>query len=107
MSLTFTEENEGMTVKRRGRPRKNANFQGKKLFVEQSSSDEEDSIGASDHEAQDEEDEDEDEDDEAPLIQSIKSASKLRTLKVKRDGVGQKKLGNSVQTTDNMAASGT
>lgn len=86
-------------MKRRGRPRKNANLRGKKLFVENSSSEEEDSIGVSDYEARDEE-------DEAPLIHSIKSASKLRALKVKRDGVGQKKVGNLAPIIDNLDATG-
>ncbi|KAK1277265.1 hypothetical protein QJS04_geneDACA003332 [Acorus gramineus] len=72
------EEKEEATVKRRGRPRKARNIQGKKLFDGQSSSEGEDSISASDPEDQDEEDREEDE----PLINSFSSASKLRFMKL-------------------------
>ncbi|KAM6558472.1 hypothetical protein CsatA_027711 [Cannabis sativa] len=75
------DEKEGGFVKRRGRPRKQQNVQGKKLFDEHSASEEEDSISNSDHEnAQDEEDEEEN----IPLINSIRS-SKLRSLKASKN----------------------
>ncbi|KAL3644830.1 peptidyl-prolyl cis-trans isomerase precursor [Castilleja foliolosa] len=54
------EGKEGASVKRRGRPRKNQNLQGKRLFDEQSSSEEE-SISASDKDNQN------DDEDDAPL----------------------------------------
>ncbi|CAA0828152.1 Sister-chromatid cohesion protein 3 [Striga hermonthica] len=64
---------EGATVRRRGRPRKNQNLQGKRLFDEQSSSEDEDSIRGSDQE------------DDAPLIHSLRaSSSKLRSLGLSR-----------------------
>lgn len=68
------DEKEKNTVRRRGRPRKQPNLQGKKLFEGQSSSEEE-SISASDHE---------DEEQEAPLLHSLKSSSKLRSLRLQR-----------------------
>ncbi|KAJ4968916.1 hypothetical protein NE237_015617 [Protea cynaroides] len=71
----FQDEKE--SVKRRGRPRKRRNIQGKKLFDGQGSSEEEDAISASDQDAQDEEQED-DPDEDAPLINSLISSSKLR-----------------------------
>lgn len=80
----FQDEKEGSTVRRRGRPRKRQNVQGKKLFDEHGSSEEEDSIGASDHDARDEEQQ-EDEEEDAPLIHSLRSASKLRSLRVSRE----------------------
>ncbi|KAL2894271.1 Sister-chromatid cohesion protein 3 [Bienertia sinuspersici] len=75
------EEKEGATVKRRGRPPKQRNLQGKKLFDGQSSSGEEDAISSSDQEAPDEESEDE---EDATLIDVIKSSSKLRSKKLSR-----------------------
>lgn len=73
-------------MRRRGRPRKQHNMQGKKLFDEHSSSEEEDSISASDHEnAQEEEKQDEEVEEDAPLINSIRSSSKLRSLRVPRE----------------------
>ncbi|RVX20901.1 Sister-chromatid cohesion protein 3 [Vitis vinifera] len=50
----FQDEKEGTSVRRRGRPRKRRNIQGKKLFDDHSSS-EEDSISASDEDARDDE----------------------------------------------------
>ncbi|XP_052211559.1 sister-chromatid cohesion protein 3 [Diospyros lotus] len=76
----FQDEKEGMTVRRRGRPRKRPDLQGKKLFDEHSSSEEEDAISVSDKEAEDEQQEEE----EAPLIHSLRSSAKLRSLKVPR-----------------------
>ncbi|KAH7517148.1 hypothetical protein FEM48_Zijuj09G0031600 [Ziziphus jujuba var. spinosa] len=76
------DEKEGMTVRKRGRPRKQRNIQGKKLFDEHSSSEEEDSISVSDHEdAQEEQKQDDEVEEDAPLINSIRSSSKLRVLK--------------------------
>lgn len=48
------DEKEGTSVKRRGRPRKKCNIEGKKLFDERDSSEEEDSI-SSDHGPQEQE----------------------------------------------------
>ncbi|XP_021608401.1 sister-chromatid cohesion protein 3 isoform X4 [Manihot esculenta] len=79
------EERDGTAVRRRGRPRKRQNIEGKRLFDEHSSSEEEDSISGSDHEdAQEEEKQDEEEEEETPLIHSLRS-SKLRSLKVSKD----------------------
>ncbi|KAK9067654.1 hypothetical protein SSX86_011765 [Deinandra increscens subsp. villosa] len=78
------DEKEGTTVKRgRGRPRKNPRIEGKKLFDERSSSEEEDEINASDHD--DDEENQVDEDEQVPLIQSIRASAKLRALRVSRD----------------------
>ncbi|KDP21541.1 hypothetical protein JCGZ_22012 [Jatropha curcas] len=81
----FPDEKEGTTVRRRGRPRKRQNIEGKRLFDEHSSSEEEDSISGSDQDVQEEEKQDEEEEEEAPLIHSFRSSSKLRSLKVSRD----------------------
>ena len=61
------------------------------MFDEESSSEEDDSISGSDREdAHDEEEKQEEE--EAPLIHSIRSSSKLRSLKLSRDeNKGQRK----------------
>lgn len=77
---------EGNTAKRRGRPRKARNIQGKKLFEGHSSS-EEDSITESDRNDQEEEDEEE----RQPLIHAFRSsASKLRSMRVsQQDASGQ------------------
>ncbi|KAG4120112.1 hypothetical protein ERO13_D11G123600v2 [Gossypium hirsutum] len=76
------DEKEWTTTRQRGRPRKRQNIEGRRLFDEHGSSDEEDSINTSDQEdAQVEGDE---EDDNAPLIHSLKSTSKLRSLRVSR-----------------------
>uniref|UniRef100_A0A1D1XSG5 Cohesin subunit SA-3 n=1 Tax=Anthurium amnicola TaxID=1678845 RepID=A0A1D1XSG5_9ARAE len=75
----FQDEREVNTAKRRGRPRKLRNLQGKKLFDAHASSADEDSISTSDQNDQDEDDEEE----EQPLIHSFRSsASKLRSMKV-------------------------
>ncbi|KAL5561587.1 hypothetical protein UlMin_031334 [Ulmus minor] len=90
------DEKEGTSVRRRGRPRKQRNIQGKRLFDEHSSSEEEDSISTSDHEnVRDEEEEEEN----APLINSIRS-SKLRALKVSREDKGQAKTGDARRAED-------
>ncbi|XVF73244.1 hypothetical protein PTKIN_Ptkin12aG0185900 [Pterospermum kingtungense] len=73
------DENEGLTARRRGRPRKRQNIEGKRLFDEQSSSEEEDAI-SDPEDAQGEGDKEDDEDDNAPLIHSLKACSKRRSL---------------------------
>ncbi|VFQ79972.1 unnamed protein product [Cuscuta campestris] len=79
----FQDEKEGMSVKRRGRPRKKQNLQGKKLFDEpDSSEDEEDSISESEQDA------DEEEEEEVPLIHSMRSASRLKSLNISREKKG-------------------
>ncbi|KAK9281322.1 hypothetical protein L1049_004221 [Liquidambar formosana] len=101
------DDKEGASVRRRGRPRKRRNVQGKKLFHEHSSSDEEDSISGSDQDAQDEEDKQEEE-EEVPLIHSLRSSAKLRSLRVSREeNEGQTRTGDSGRATDNVAASRT
>ncbi|KAJ4829530.1 hypothetical protein Tsubulata_035680 [Turnera subulata] len=98
------DEKEGTTGRRRGRPRKSRNIEGKRLFDEHGSSEEEDSISASDRDdVQDEEEENEDEDEEVPLIHTLKSASKLRSLRVPRDeNKGQTRTGASASRTSGM-----
>ncbi|KAJ1392728.1 Stromalin conservative domain [Sesbania bispinosa] len=81
----FQDEKEGVSVRRRGRPRKRQNIPGKKLFDEHSSSEDEDSISASEQDAQDDGGRQEEDDEDAPLIQSIRSSSKLRSLGVSRE----------------------
>ncbi|XP_057964009.1 sister-chromatid cohesion protein 3 isoform X2 [Malania oleifera] len=81
------DEREGTTVRRRGRPRKQPNIQGKKLFDEQNAG-EEDSISMYDHDAHGEEEKQGEEEEDAPLIHSFPSSSKLRSLKVTRDENG-------------------
>ncbi|XP_042517338.1 sister-chromatid cohesion protein 3 [Macadamia integrifolia] len=94
----FQDEKEN--VKRRGRPRKRRNIQGKKLFDEQGSSEEEDSISASDQDAQDEEEQVHDPEEDVPLIHSLRSSSKLRSLRVSReDSKGPARTGDSGGTT--------
>ncbi|XP_041994459.1 sister-chromatid cohesion protein 3-like isoform X2 [Salvia splendens] len=72
--------NEGTTVRRRGRPRKQQTLQGKRLFDDQISSEDEDPISGSD---QDVGAEDKEEDDEL-LIHSLRASSKLRSLRVSK-----------------------
>lgn len=74
---------EGTTVRRRGRPRKQQNLPGKRLFDEQSSS-EEDSISGSDQDAGVDEKQEDDEED-APLIHSLRASSKLRSLRISKE----------------------
>ncbi|RVW21247.1 Sister-chromatid cohesion protein 3 [Vitis vinifera] len=104
----FQDEKEGTSVRRRGRPRKRRNIQGKKLFDDHSSS-EEDSISASDEDARDDEErQGEEEEEEAPLIQSIRSSAKLRSLRVSREeNKGPTNPGDSGRATDAIAASRT
>ncbi|XP_030451538.1 sister-chromatid cohesion protein 3 [Syzygium oleosum] len=100
------EEKEGVSARRRGRPRKQRNVQGKRLFDGHSSGEEEDSIGSSDQEDGRDEKQDEDEDDEAPLINAIRSSSKLRSLRVSRDDSrSQSRLRNSSRVPDESTAS--
>ncbi|KAF3954956.1 hypothetical protein ACB098_10G086500 [Castanea mollissima] len=103
------DEKEGVSVRRRGRPRKQRNIEGKRLFDEHNSSEDEDSISAYDQEdAQDEEEkQDEEEEEDAPLINSIRS-SKLRSLRLPREeNRGQTRTGDSERAADNLAASRT
>ncbi|XP_009761977.1 sister-chromatid cohesion protein 3 isoform X2 [Nicotiana tabacum] len=72
---------EGSAMRRRGRPPKRQNLQGKKLFNKHTSSEDEESICGSDQDADEEKQDDE---EEVPLIQSIKSSSKLRSLKTSK-----------------------
>ncbi|KAI0518714.1 hypothetical protein KFK09_006150 [Dendrobium nobile] len=72
------DEGDGTAVRRRGRPRKVRNIEGKKLFHGEGSSGE-DSISITEQNSQD----DDDEEEQQPLIHSIKtSASKLKALKI-------------------------
>ncbi|XP_061366461.1 sister-chromatid cohesion protein 3 [Gastrolobium bilobum] len=104
----FQDEKEGVSVRRRGRPRKRQNITGKKLFDEQSSSEDEDSISVFEQDAQDEGGRQEEDDEDAPLIHSIRSSSKLRSLGVSREeSKSQTKTGSSVRATDNLSASRT
>ncbi|XP_073008392.1 sister-chromatid cohesion protein 3 isoform X1 [Typha latifolia] len=71
------DEKEGHTVRRRGRPRKASNIQGKKLFDRHDSS-EEDSISESDQNGEEEEEE-----EDQPLIHTFRSSvSKLRSMRL-------------------------
>lgn len=102
-----TDEKEGTSVKRRGRPRKRPNVPGKKLFEDHSSSDEE-SISASEQDAHDDEGKQEEEDEDAPLIHSIRASSKLRSLGASREeNKGQTRTGSSSKAADNISASRT
>ncbi|URE14704.1 STAG domain [Musa troglodytarum] len=75
------DEKEGNVVRRRGRPRKAINLEGKKLFDGHESS-EEDSISDSD---QNDQEEDDDEEADQPLIHTFRaSASKLRSMRIAR-----------------------
>lgn len=104
--VNFSDEKEGVSVRRRGRPRKRQNIPGKKLFDDQSSSEDEDSISAYEQDAQDEGRRQEEEDEDAPLINSIRSSSKLRSLGVSREE-SKAQTGNSSRPTDNLSASRT
>ncbi|PHT68476.1 Sister-chromatid cohesion protein 3 [Capsicum chinense] len=75
------DDKEGTVGRRRGRPPKKQNLQGKKLFDQHNSSEDEESISGSDQEA----DEEKQEDEVVPLIHSMKSSSKLRSLKISRE----------------------
>ncbi|KAK4482229.1 hypothetical protein RD792_009375 [Penstemon davidsonii] len=80
------EGKEGTSVRRRGRPSKQETLQGKRLFAEQSSSDEDDSISGSDHDARIDEEKEVEDEEEMPLIHSIRAASsKLRSLRVTKE----------------------
>ncbi|XP_052623568.1 sister-chromatid cohesion protein 3 [Lactuca sativa] len=78
--LRNEDEKEVSTVKRgRGRPRKKPPLmEGKKLFADNTSSEDEDSI--------DEEENQMDEDDEVPMIHSIRASAKLRALRLANKG---------------------
>nr|XP_043635898.1 sister-chromatid cohesion protein 3 [Erigeron canadensis] len=102
-SLKIEDEREGTSVRRRGRPRKKQNIEGKKLFDEKSSSEEEDAIS----DAPNDDENHEDEDEGVPLIQSIRSSEKLRALRLSRENNRQTLRGDSAQPTVNLAASRT
>ncbi|KAL9332454.1 hypothetical protein ACSQ67_002064 [Phaseolus vulgaris] len=103
----FQDEKEGVSVRRRGRPRKRQNIPGKKLFDDQSSSEDEDSSSAYELDAQDEgRRQEEDDEEDALLINSIRSSSKLRSLGVSREE-SNAQTGNSSRATDNLSASRT
>lgn len=90
-------------MRRRGRPRKKQNLQGKRLFDEQTSSEEEDSISGSDQDAGVEEKEEDDEED-APLIHSLRASSKLRSLRVsKEEKRDQTRTADSGRATEELA----
>lgn len=83
-ALAGADEKEGASARRRGRPPKQRNLQGKKLFDEHSSGEEADMIGASDQEGPDEEDKEDEEEEDTTLINVIKSSSKLRSKTVSK-----------------------
>lgn len=91
---------EGTTVRRRGRPRKQQNLQGKRLFDEQNSSEEEDSISGSDQDVGVDEKQEEDED--APLINSLRASSKLRSLRISKER-GQTKTLDGSRAAEELA----
>ena len=75
------------------------------MFDEDSSSEEEDSISGSGREdAHDEEEkQDEEEEDEAPLIHSLRSSSKLRSMKLSKDeNKSHRRTGASASRTSGM-----
>lgn len=87
----FMQDEADGTVKRRGRPRKVRNLEGKKLFHGEASSGE-DSISNADQNSQDEEDEDEQQQQQnQPAFNSVRSsAAKLRSLRIsQREAKGQ------------------
>ncbi|XVF32673.1 hypothetical protein REPUB_Repub17cG0102900 [Reevesia pubescens] len=98
------DEKEGTIGRRRGRPRKRRNIEGRRLFDEHSSSEEEDSISTSDQEdAQGEGGKEDEEEDNAPLIHSLKASSKLRSLRIAREeNRGHSSSGASGRATDNL-----
>ncbi|KAK6141302.1 hypothetical protein DH2020_024938 [Rehmannia glutinosa] len=98
-AVKVADGKEGTSVRRRGRPRKNQNLQGKRLFDDQSSSEEEDSISGSDQDAGAKENQEEDE----PLIHSIRASSKLRSLRVSKDKMDRTKTVDSGRATDELA----
>lgn len=101
------DEKEGTSVRRgRGRPRKQRNIQGKRLFNEQSASEEEDSISTSDRE----DGQNEDEEEHTPLIESFRSslsfklrssgASKDASFKLKSSGVSREESNDHPKAGD-------
>lgn len=71
-----TDDKERAAVKRRGRPRKRPETERKRLFDEQSGSEEDESISGGS--------EKEDVDEDAPLIETIRSAARRRALRGQR-----------------------
>ncbi|KAH0465235.1 hypothetical protein IEQ34_005338 [Dendrobium chrysotoxum] len=85
------DEGDGTAVRRRGRPRKVRNLEGKKLFHGEGSSGE-DSISITEQNSQD----DDDEEEQQPLIHSIKtSASKLKALRITQQQEARGQTGTS------------
>lgn len=78
--IFFTDDKEGVAGKRRGRPKKRAETERKRLFDEQSGSDEDESISG----GSDKEDKGDFVDEDAPLIETIRSAAKRRALRGER-----------------------
>lgn len=76
----LTDDREGAAVKRRGRPRKRQETERKRLFDEQSGSDEDESISG----GSDREDKREEVDEDAPLIETIRSAARRRAQRGER-----------------------
>lgn len=103
LCCVIVDEKEENSTRRRGRPPKKHTIQGKRLFDEQSASEDEESISASDHEdVHDEEKQDEEDEEEVPLIHSIRPSSKLRSLRISRD---EKKGSSTGKAAGNMSAS--
>lgn len=75
-----TDDKEGVAVKRRGRPKKRPESERKRLFDEQSGSDEDESISG----GSDREDKGDFVDEDAPLIETIRSAARRRALRGER-----------------------
>ncbi|KAK4747258.1 hypothetical protein SAY87_026295 [Trapa incisa] len=96
-------EKEGVSARRRGRPRKRRNIEGKRLFDGHGLSEEDDAISSSDHDdAQDEDRQEDNEEDEAPLIHSIRASSKLRSLRVSKDeNRSHSRMGETGKSWDN------
>lgn len=99
----ISDERDATVVRRRGRPRKNPKIEGKKLFDEKSSSEEDDEIS----DGQDDEENQAEDDEGAPLIQSIRASAKLRSLRVAREeSRGQTSRGESAHSTVNLSFQG-
>lgn len=80
MGFSFTDDKEGVAVKRKGRPKKRAETERKRLFDEESGSDEDESISG----GSDKEDKGDFVDEDAPLIETIRSAARRRALRGER-----------------------
>lgn len=95
---------EGTSVRRRGRPRKKQDLQGKRLFDEHSSSEEEDSISGSDQDAAGVQEKQDEDDEDEPLIHSLRASSKLRSLRVsKEDKMEQTEKSDARRATEELS----